>query len=169
MDYFLTSNSDLVELRYPNKSDVVPYLDGDETTPLRFANIRLNNRATEDAHYAEIQVGPLPVRQNVTEWTPLGYGWTRKSSGKVRNLYADAATMEQWTYNISATIADITLDLWNGTALGLQNDTLAIFGFDPMWQDDGRIVRWDSFWNNPTDEYDAITLLPLGLSFKSAY
>lgn len=32
-----------------------------------------------------------------------------------------------------------------------------------MWQDDGRVLRWDAFWNLPTNGFDAITLLPLGL------
>ncbi|KAH8434158.1 uncharacterized protein LDX57_011796 [Aspergillus melleus] len=157
----------LVELLHPNKSKVVPYLDDNCTAPLRFARVTLDNRATVDAHYAEIRVGPLPVEQNVTQWTPLGFDWTRKSNGKVRNLYADLASLREWMYIISASIADITLDLWNGTALGLENDTLDIAGFNPMWQDDDRVVRWDSFWNQPTDEFDAQSLLPLGLFFKS--
>ncbi|PLB48938.1 putative membrane copper amine oxidase [Aspergillus steynii IBT 23096] len=157
----------LVELLRPNKSDAVPYLDADDVVPPRFARVTLDTRATADAHFAEIQVGPLPIKQNVTRWMPLGFDWTRSTKGKVRNLYADAAALEEWVYNISATVADITLDLWNGTALGLENDTIDIFGFDPMWQDDDRIVRWDAFWNKPTDEFDAWSLLPLGLSFKS--
>jgi primary-amine oxidase len=36
-----------------------------------------------------------------------------------------------------------------------------------MWQDDGRVVRWDVFSNNPTDGFDSSTLMPLGLYFKS--
>jgi primary-amine oxidase len=54
-----------------------------------------------------------------------------------------------------------------GTALGLDNDTLDIWGIDPLWQYDGKITRWDTFWNYPEDDFDAETLLPLGLFFKS--
>ncbi|KAL2856687.1 copper amine oxidase [Aspergillus pseudoustus] len=73
----------------------------------------------------------------------------------------------EWLFKITASIADITLDLWNGTALGLDNDTLDIWGIDPLWQEDGHIIRWDVFWNMATGESDSGTLLPLGLYFKS--
>lgn len=145
----------------------MPYLDADDAAPRRFARVTLNNRASAAAHFAEIQVGPLPVKQTVTQWAPMGFDWTRDTMGKVRNLYADYVTLEEWMFNVSATIADITLDLWNGTALGLDNDTMEIIGFDPMWQDDDRVVRWDTFWNKPVDEFDVWSVLPLGLSFKS--
>lgn len=47
------------------------------------------------------------------------------------------------------------------------NDTLDVWGIDPLWQDDDRIIRWDAFWNMPEDDFDAETLLPLGLYFMS--
>ena len=74
----------------------------------------------------------------------MEYPYTRKTQGRVRNLDADGdeTLYSEWIYKISASISDITLDLWGGTALGLENDTLDIFGIDPLWQDDGRIVRW---------------------------
>lgn len=66
----------------------------------------------------------------------------------------------------TASILDITLDLWNGSVLGLDNDTLDVWGIDPLWQEDG-IIRWDQFWNLPQTEFDSGTLLPLGLYFKA--
>lgn len=45
--------------------------------------------------------------------------------------------------------------------------TLDVWGIDPVWQDDSRMVRWVTFWSLPTDDFDAETLLPLGLFFKS--
>ncbi|KAK1146991.1 hypothetical protein N8T08_002319 [Aspergillus melleus] len=44
----------LIELLYPNKSEVVPYLDDSRTVLLQFARVTLDNCATADAHYAEI-------------------------------------------------------------------------------------------------------------------
>lgn len=159
----------LIEAIQPNKSDVLSYIDGSSSTPPKWAKAILDMRAFEEPYYQEIMVGPLPINNSTTTWTPLTYGLTKDNAGKVRNLDADSESTlyTDWIYPISASVADITLDLWNGTALGLDNDTLDIFGIDPLWQDDGRIVRWDTFWNLPVDQFDAETLLPLGLFFKS--
>ncbi|KAJ0417471.1 copper amine oxidase [Aspergillus carlsbadensis] len=157
----------LIELQRPNKTETLDYLDGSGPEPTRYAHVRLNNRATVDAHYADILVGPLPIT-NKSTWEPLEFPYTRKSQGRVRNVEPDSETMySEWLFKITASIADITLDLWNGTALGLENDTLDVWGIDPLWQEDGRIIRWDVFWNMATGESDSGTLLPLGLYFKS--
>lgn len=49
----------------------------------------------------------------------------------------------------------------------MDNDTIDVWEIDPLFQDDDRIIRWDTFWNFPVDEFDAETLLPLGLFFMS--
>lgn len=158
----------LVESIQPNKSDVLSYIDGDASPPPKWAKAILDMRAFEDPYYREIMVGPLPVDNSTTTWAPLAYPLTKNSDGRVRNLEADAEKLfSEWIYPITSSIADITLDLWNGTAMGLDNDTLDVFGVDPYWQDDGRIIRWDTFWNLPQDDFDVETLLPLGLYFKS--
>lgn len=125
--------SALVELMRPNKTDVLSYLDHQGPAPSRYAHVVLDNRATTDPHYADLLVGPLAItNQSTPSWTPLEYPYTRKTHGRVRNLDADYSTIySEWLYKISASIADITLDLFNGTALGLDNDTLDIWGIDP--------------------------------------
>jgi primary-amine oxidase len=65
---------------------------------------------------------------------PLEYPYTRKTGGNVRNLDADYDLHYEFYCNISSTISDITMDLWNGTALCKKNDTLSIWGIDPLWQ-----------------------------------
>ncbi|PWY75610.1 amine oxidase catalytic domain-containing protein [Aspergillus eucalypticola CBS 122712] len=159
----------LVELTRPNKSDVLQYLDHDHPPPRRYAQVVLDVRATLDPYYAELLVGPLPItNKSTTTWVPLEYPYTRKTQGRIRNLVADHDTIySEWLYKISASIVDITLDLFNGTVLGLNNDTIRIPGIDPLWQDDGRIIRWGTFWNLPVDDFDASSILPLGLIFKS--
>ncbi|PYH29045.1 membrane copper amine oxidase [Aspergillus neoniger CBS 115656] len=134
----------LVELMRPNKSDVLLYLDHDHPPPTRYAHVVLDVRATLDPCYAEILVGPLPITdKSTTTWVPLEYPYTRKTQGRIRNLDADHDTIySEWLYKISASIVDITLDLFNGTALGLDNDTIRISGINPL-------------------------ILPLGLFFKS--
>ncbi|KAG8156734.1 hypothetical protein KVR01_013339 [Diaporthe batatas] len=158
----------LVEAIQPNKTEALSYIDGDASPPAKWAKAILNMRAFEDPYYQEIMIGPLPINNSTTTWSPLTYPLTKSNGGKVRNLDADSEKLfTEWILPITTSIADITLDLWNGTVLGLDNDTLDVFGIDPLWQDDGRIVRWDTFWNIPQDDFDAETLLPLGLFFKS--
>lgn len=158
-----------MEAIQPNKTDALAYLTGESTVPTKWAKVVLDMRATDEPYYQDIMVGPIPLDNSTTTWTPLTYPLTRKTEGKVRNLGADTddALYTDWIYPITRSIADITLDLWNASALGLANDSIYVWGVDPLWQDDGRIVRWDSFWNTVTDHFDASTLLPLGLYFKS--
>jgi primary-amine oxidase len=152
----------------PNKTDALMYVDGSSSPPDRYAHVVLDNRATEDAHYQDILVGPLPVIVGTTAWSPLQYTFTRKTKGKVRNLDADADTLyDEWLNPIGASVADITMDLWGGAAAGLDNDTIEMWGVDPLFQEDGRIVRWDTFWNVVNDNFQAGSLLPLGLFVKS--
>ncbi|KAI1344805.1 membrane copper amine oxidase [Xylariaceae sp. FL0016] len=158
----------LVELQIPNKTDAVSFIDSSSAAPTRWAHVVLDVRATEEPYYQDILVGPLPLTNATASYQPLEYTHTRKTEGKVRNLDADSDTLQtEWISKIGASVADITLDLWGGTAMGADNDTLSIWGIDPLWQDDGRVVRWDMFWNNPIDAFDTQTLLPLGLYVKS--
>ncbi|KAL3423197.1 copper amine oxidase [Phlyctema vagabunda] len=157
----------LVELMQPNKTDVINFLDYDGAAPSRYAHVVLNHRASVDPYYQDLLVGPLPISNWSTKYEPLTYPYTRKTEGSIRNLDADGDdTWSEWMHGVTASILDITLDLWNASVLGLENDTLDVWGIDPLWQDDG-IIRWDQFWNNPTGAFDAGTLLPLGLYFKS--
>jgi primary-amine oxidase len=156
----------LVELQRPNKTDVVAYLGGSGPAPDRYAHVVLNIRATEEPYYADILVGPLPIVANVTTWSPLDYYHTRKTEGRVRNLGANDDTLrEKLLYPASASIKDITLELWNGTALGHDNDTITIWGIDPLGQEDGRITSWYMFVHNSATGFDTTSILSLGLYF----
>lgn len=152
---------------YPNKTDVLRYMDQNETEPVKFAHVVIAHRSSPDPYYGDFIVGPLPVQNGTTQWNYLEYPYTRKTNGQVRNLDADENALVEWLYGVTASIEDITLALWNGTALGLDNDTISLSGISPYWQDDGRIVAWYSLINLPTGEYDSATLLPLGLFFKA--
>ena len=123
----------LVELMLPNKTDVLPYIDGGAAAPARYAHVVLDLRATFDPVYQDILVGPLPVVNGSTTWQPLEYPLTRKTDGKVRNLDANDESYEPWLLEVGATVADITFDLWGATAAGYSNDTLNIWGIDPVW------------------------------------
>ena len=155
-----------IEIMPPNKTDVLKYLEDGGPAPARYAHVTLNNRATLEPHYQDLLIGPLPVT-NSTMAVNLSYPYTRKTSGKIRNLDADQDNAwNEFCYGVTASILDITLDLWNASVLGLDNDTAVVWGIDPLMQDDG-IIRWDQFWNNPTTKFDSGTLLPMGLYFMS--
>lgn len=121
----------LVELMIPNKTDVLAYVNGDAKAPTRYAHVVLDLRGTDLPTYTDTLVGPLPVNNLTTTWQGLEYPYTRKTGGSIRNLDADEDAIYQILYNVSATVSDITLDLWAGTALGLKNDTLDIWGKFP--------------------------------------
>ncbi|KAL5604892.1 hypothetical protein BROUX41_001777 [Berkeleyomyces rouxiae] len=159
----------LVETLAPNKSDALSYIDGNSTAPVKYAHAVLDYRASENPYYQDIVIGPIPVRNGTTTWAPLTFPYTKQNEGRVRNLDADSDDIlySEWLYKIGASISDITLDLWNGTVMGLDNDTMDIWGIDPLWQDNGRVIRWDGFWNYPDSGFDSETLLPLGLYVQS--
>jgi primary-amine oxidase len=157
-----------VEALLPNKTDALGYIDGKKAAPTKYAHVMLDHRASVNPTYNDIIVGPLPIDNVTTTWEPLTYPYTKKNGGKVRNLDADDdALYDKWLYVIGESVADITTDLWGGAATGADNDTLDIWGIDPLWQDNNKIIRWDAFWNLPTSDFDSETLLPLGLYVMS--
>ncbi|KAH7305808.1 copper amine oxidase [Stachybotrys elegans] len=159
----------LVELNHPNKTDALAYIDGSAAPPARYAHAIISHGSSDEAYFQDILVGPLPVVNGTTKWEPLEYPYTRKTEGKVRNLGADDDFLyDEWHAWVGSLVADITLDLWNGTALGLANDTLTIWGIDPLYQDgDGRIKRWDTFFSIADSIFDTGSITPMGLFFMS--
>ncbi|KAJ5663299.1 hypothetical protein N7507_004030 [Penicillium longicatenatum] len=159
---------ELVELMQPNKTSSLDFIDHGAIAPPRYAHVVIDHRATVEPYYADIIVGPFPIVNGTTKWVPLEYPYTRKTQGRVRNIDADSSTLySYWLQKISASISDITLGLWNATYVGLDNDTISLWGIDPLDQSDGHIRRWDQFWNDPTNDFDDSTLLPLGLYVHS--
>ncbi|TEA10610.1 Membrane primary amine oxidase [Colletotrichum sidae] len=161
-----------VELNIPNKTDVLPYLDSNtsDKAPTKYARVLTTRRATEDASWQELLVGPLPISDKTTV-QPLEYLLTRKTNGTVRWLDPDVhgALEKEFLFKVSASIADITKDLCGGVALGQDNDTIALVGLTTPYQEDteGVIVRWDEFKRKPNSQFDTQTLLPLGLFLKT--
>lgn len=132
----------LIEILPPNKTDVLAYLDGTAVEPVRYAHVVLEVSSIADAYYADIVVGPIPINNATASWAPLEFPYTKKAAGQVRNLEASTMTAQvDFIYNITANAADITMFLFNGTVMGLDNDTMATWGNDPYWQDEGRIIK----------------------------
>jgi primary-amine oxidase len=153
----------------PNKTDALVYMDGEgAAAPTRYARAVLDVRATENAYFQELRVGPLPLVNGTTTWEPTDYTWTRKTGGRVRNLVPDVDIVhEAWIYKIGASVADITLDLWNLSMTGAENDTLINWGIDPPFEVDDRFLRWDQFWSIPEGVFDVTSIMQMGLFFLS--
>ncbi|KAI2080782.1 hypothetical protein LOZ04_004158 [Ophidiomyces ophidiicola] len=155
----------LVELLQPNKSNALPYLNDNGPAPDRYARAGIQFRATEEPYVQDFMVGPLPVSSRTTV-QPLNYIYN-KGIGKQRIFHTDLEEEIKFYKRVGASVADITRDLWNGTFMGLQNDTLFMKGFEPLWIDDRSVVTWCQFWNYPTGTPDdRAALLPLGLYVK---
>lgn len=104
----------LVELLQPNKSDALPYLNGVAAAPDRYAKATIQFQATEEPYIQEWMVGPLPI-SNKTTPQPLNYLYN-KGVGIQRVYDADSNALEEFLNEIGASVADITLELWNGVS-----------------------------------------------------
>lgn len=145
----------------PNKTDALAYVDGSSPAPARYAHAVINNQATMEPYIQDILVGPLPIDNTTATWSPLEYTLTRKTEGKVRNLEADGDLVYgPWHTRIRKSVSGILKDLWGDTEV-------AMWGIDPLYQDGDRIMRWDTFWGEPTGFADSQTLLPMGLFVMS--
>ncbi|EER23430.1 Copper amine oxidase, putative [Coccidioides posadasii C735 delta SOWgp] len=156
---------DLVELLQPNKSDALPYLNGDGPAPDRYARVGIQFKATEEPYIQDYMVGPLPVSHR-TKVQPLNYLYN-KGVGKQRIYHADINEEVAFYAKIGASVADITLDLWNGTFMGLPNDTVFVKGFEPLQIGNQSVITWLQFWSYPIGTIDdRASVLPLGLHTK---
>ncbi|KAH7060686.1 copper amine oxidase [Macrophomina phaseolina] len=140
---------------------------GDWDNAIRYAHVILDIRASEEPYYQSLLVGPLPVGSGNTRYEPLDFPFTKKSGGRIRALDDISASIAAYRllYTITASIADITQELWNGTVEGKESDVAQIVSQYPLGQDDG-ITQWFQFLGQPTNGFEADTLLPLGLYFS---
>jgi hypothetical protein len=99
----------VTELLMPNKTDALAYISGSGPLPVRNARVGIFFGATETPYMENFVVGPLPVSKKTTI-APLNYIYTKKS-GRMPNYDADSLAVYLYKLNVTASIADITLDL----------------------------------------------------------
>lgn len=104
----------LVELLQPNKTAALPYLNGEGPAPDRYARVAIQFQATKEPYIQDFMVGPLPISSQTT-LQPLNYIYN-KGVGKQRIYHADLVEEIGFYAKIGASVADITLDLWNGVS-----------------------------------------------------
>ncbi|KAF7315690.1 Amine oxidase [Mycena indigotica] len=163
---------EVIDLVQPNKTDALAFLDHNEPAPPRYALARIAFGATQHPYLQDFIVGPLPIT-NASTYASLDWQTTSGSS-KIRNFNPDDDLVTEWNLKVTKTVADIVLDLLNGTVTGSDDDDFDIFGIDPLWQEeiDGkqRTILWNTYWRFPSGDaaiFDGETLLPQGLFFKS--
>lgn len=159
----------VVDVLMPNKTDALAYLDGDGDKPKRYAVVTVSHGASEEPYIEFIGVGPLPV---TAETSLVDLSWlSTKGQARVHKYNADEDAWSDWFAEIASDIQDITKDLINGTVTGSDDDDdFDIWGVDPLWHRDGRVVQWVTFWAHVSEDtfgYDATTLLPQGLFFRA--
>lgn len=147
----------------PNKTDVLAYTDGTAKAPTRYAHAVLSFRATEEAYVQNFIVGPLPVKKGITKAEPLDFPYNGVNGGKIRNYLVDGGLKYEFLTNLTASIEDITLDLFNITITGKEEDNGFMLGVDPIWRENGRTISWDHLWALGAGEWDVATVLPSGL------
>ena len=48
----------------------------------------------------------------------------------------------------------------------MEDDDLDVWGIDPLWHENGRVVAWWTFWRFDDTGFDGETLMPNGLFMK---
>lgn len=149
--------------------------------PPRMAQVTIMFSACDEPFLEDYLVGPLPVSENTTA-VPYSFR-TTKGTSRITNYDADADKTQEFIVATAQTCDDIITDL-----LGAPADSWDIWGIDPLWHEDGRVISapaflhaftsfradpaclhgtdWVGFWGIPETVFDGETLLPQGLYMK---
>jgi primary-amine oxidase len=101
-----------VELMMPNKSDVLPFLSDNNSTPTRYALAAVMFGAPEAAYLQEFKVGPLPIT-NSSVVEPFTFANTKAGDGKIAVVNPDAEEYADFNLKIMKEAEDVTKRLWN--------------------------------------------------------
>ncbi|KAF2461214.1 copper amine oxidase [Lineolata rhizophorae] len=109
-----------------NKSDALPYIDGDGPMPPKYARAIIFEGGKEPPISQEYMVGPLPVCEETTV-APLDYIYNGGMGGAVpfNGRHFDSkrsAATEPLITEVMSSIADITVAMFNGAYYGSDDD-----------------------------------------------
>lgn len=108
--------------------------------PPRMAQVTIMFSACDEPFLEDYLVGPLPVSENTTA-VPYSFR-TTKGTSRITNYDADADKTQEFLVATAQTCDDIITDL-----LGAPADSWDIWGIDPLWHEDGRVISAPaSFW-----------------------
>lgn len=151
-----------IDLLQPNKSAVLPFLTTPGSQePKRYARATVQYQAPSEAYNQEYIVGPLPAT-NATSVRPLTYPFNNKGRGKGRllSIYAAGSGLGEFLERLANDTEDITRALWNAS---LADKSVALRTGAVLRQKDGRQVTWATFLGTPTEGFDTVSILPLGV------
>lgn len=122
----LNSNRFWVDALHTNKSDVLPFLDGDAPLPAKYARAIIFQGGKEEPDSQEYMIGPLPVSAETTI-EPLDYLYNGGRGGMVpyNSRYFDGprtTATDLLIASIMSNISDITAALFQGHAYYGAND-----------------------------------------------
>ena len=111
-----------IDTLHTNKSDILPYIDGDGPLPAKFARVVIFEGGKDVPVSQEYVVGPLPV-SGATEIAKLDYIFNGGNGGAVpfNARYFDgkrSAASEPLLASIMSNISDITVALFDGAYFG---------------------------------------------------
>ncbi|GAA5820220.1 hypothetical protein JCM3770_006065 [Rhodotorula araucariae] len=149
----------IVEVAAPNKTDTLAWLSGVKPPPQRMAQVTMMFGATETPYLEDYLVGPLPV-SNKTTYAPYGFRTTTGTS-RIYNADADSDRASKFYKKTAAEVDDIFVEL-----LGAPSANFSLWGIDPLWRENGRVINWVQAWGRPELVFDGGTLLPQGLYLK---
>lgn len=154
-----------IETLKPNKTDVLPYIEGASVPPPRWARVALSQVVDGEALLVYYMVGPLPVSSK-TEILPLTYTY---NSGRnyVRNPIADFASLQDFSLGLAENASDITQELLGATANRAKpNDPEGLLSIPrPVRIADGALVQWIQLYR-PGMKSNARSILPQGIYIK---
>jgi hypothetical protein len=101
--------------------------------PPRMAQVTIMFSACDEPFLEDYLVGPLPVSENTTA-VPYSFR-TTKGTSRITNYDADADKTQDFIVATAQTCDDIITDL-----LGAPADSWDIWGIDPLWHEDGRVI-----------------------------
>ncbi|KAK4051483.1 hypothetical protein OIO90_004697 [Microbotryomycetes sp. JL221] len=152
-----------VDLAAVKKSEALKYTSGETNSPpSRYAKAIINFQATDTPYLEEYLIGPLPVSDS-TKVQPYTAGHTRGKggSGKQMNFDADSNAVYEWMLSEMEPLTEVYKGL---TGYGPQN--MSHWGIDPLWKENGRVIKWVQAWGDPENGFGAQTLLPQGIYCK---
>ncbi|KAI0325802.1 amine oxidase catalytic domain-containing protein [Cubamyces sp. BRFM 1775] len=138
-----------IEAYRPAKKDALAYLDHPDTfgPPERFARVTLHHGAAEDPYVMDYLVGPLPVSQQtkIKELTEIYHRGTIPYNARGFTTLGELTPL---LAQLMPPLADVTEDLFGGSARGLPNDTLVGAIMAPLSFDGSFRRGWVSWRRN---------------------
>ncbi|KAF2269570.1 amine oxidase catalytic domain-containing protein [Lojkania enalia] len=143
----------------PNKSKVLPFLNGSGDAPARYARATVVHFSASESYWQEYMIGPLPITDS-TPVKPLAYPFNKARPGRteVPRVFS-TGEVGQFQTILGEEIEDITREIWNTTFA----EGLSFRLGTPLWEENGHLISWASITGSRVSKISSETLLPYGV------